>query len=560
MKSLKRILCLMLFLTILTGLTMSSYAPGYRLSGTVTSFGDPTDQVCLWLNRNGVNVTDHIQYVTGDKSDYSLTDIKTDIYTLCVSKKGHATRFYDVALENSDQVLDVKICPLGDLSGDGEINISDISITYAHCKGTALLTDSYKLACADYNCNGKVNLDDTSDIYSFVRGINQLVDETVTLKVWAPARDLADEEAWLFKMEQAFQKAHPEYNIIWDNNNYYENEAGHLVAENPEIAADVYMFANDLIGTLVNSNAILPISGQYLEQVLKDNSQTMVNTVTYSDEQVYGFPMSNNTWFMYYNKDTFSEEDVKSLDTMLTKGTVAFSWDWAWYGSTFFLANGGTIFGEKGNDASAGIQFGGDNGGYEAALKMVQLAAHPNLKDDVYGLGHDGLITGEIDAFFSGSWAEYSLREALGDKLGAVQLPTVEIGGEQKQMKAFAGSSAVGVNPHADNTELAMAFAAFLATPEAQKLRYECSCVIPAATSLASDPDISMDQVALAEINTTTNTAVAHPSIPEMNNYWMPVCNFGSLVAHGEVTQNNYMEYVDQLMEVLNQEGLYPAN
>jgi arabinogalactan oligomer/maltooligosaccharide transport system substrate-binding protein len=259
---------------------------------------------------------------------------------------------------------------------------------------------------------------------------------------------------------------------------------------------------------------------------------------------------------MYYNKDVFTEEDVKDLDVMLEKGVVAFQWGTGWYSGTFFFANGGECFGPNGTDAAAGIQFGADNGGYEAAEKMYKLAANPNFKDDASGLGNAGMKDGSVHAYFSGSWDYAGLKDALGDKLGAVQLPVVEIGGVKKQMMSFAGSKAVGVNPHTANPAAATQFAAFLASVDSQKSRFEMRGVIPAASVLAEDEAIKSNIVAVAEINTMANTSVAQSAIPEMGNYWTPVGNFGGLCASGAINADNYKEQVDQMMEALNSTGL----
>ena len=378
----------------------------------------------------------------------------------------------------------------------------------------------------------------------------------VTLKVWGPAEDQAEGNSWLLSVEEAFEAAHPEYNITWVNEVCNEGDAGSMVSTDPAAAADVYMFANDQLGTLVTAGAISRLGGSALEQVTTDNSQTLVNTVTHTDGNVYGFPVTNNTWFMYYNKDVFTEEDVKDLDVMLEKGVVAFQWGTGWYSGTFFFANGGECFGPNGTDAAAGIQFGADNGGYEAAEKMYKLAANPNFKDDASGLGNAGMKDGSVHAYFSGSWDYAGLKDALGDKLGAVQLPVVEIGGVKKQMMSFAGSKAVGVNPHTANPAAATQFAAFLASVDSQKSRFEMRGVIPAASVLAEDEAIKSNIVAVAEINTMANTSVAQSAIPEMGNYWTPVGNFGGLCASGAINADNYKEQVDQMMEALNSTGL----
>jgi arabinogalactan oligomer/maltooligosaccharide transport system substrate-binding protein len=441
--------------------------------------------------------------------------------------------------------------PMGDVSGDGKLNLGDVTRIYSHIRNVRLITDEQALGRADLTGDGKLNIGDVARLYSQIRnGVG--IETNVTLKVWAPYEDQQEDNSWLLAMEESFQKKHPEYNITWVNAECSEGDVSWLMEDDPESAADVYLFANDQMGFLKDINALSPLRGKYLEQVIADNSQILVDTVTFTDNQVYGFPIANNTWFMYYNKNVFSEEDVKSLDTMLTKGRVAFPWDAPWYSGTFFLANGGQIFGEKGNDAAAGIQFGVNNGGYEATLKMMELAAHPNFLEDINGLGWSGMVDGTVDAYFSGSWDHASLKEFLGDALGAVQPPMVEIDGQQKQMMAFAGSKAVGVNPAADHQTAAMEFAAHLASAEGQKLRYELRGIIPAAEAFADDPEINADPVAMAERNTMSNAAVVQPTIVEMSNYWAPVATFGGNVVNGYVDAENYAQEVDQLMWALN--------
>ncbi len=379
--------------------------------------------------------------------------------------------------------------------------------------------------------------------------------EAVTLKVWAPQEDQADANCWLPLMQKAFEDAHPEYIITWDTGVCGEGDAGKLVKDDPSAAADVYLFANDQLGTLIEAGALAKLGGSYLDQVKNDVSATYVNTVTHTDGGVYGFPVAPNTWFMYYNKDVFTEEDVKSLDTMLTKGVVAFPMTTGWYAGSFFMGNGGTLFGAQGVDGAAGIQFGGANG-EAAAQYMIELTKNPNFRNDKDGLGNAGLKDGSVAAYFSGSWEYSGLYDALGDKLGAVQLPTANVGGSAIQMKSFAGSKAVGVNPNAKNMKAAMEFAAFLGGADSQLKRFELRGITPAATALAESDAVKASIVALAENMTMANTSVAQPSIPEMNNFWGPMESFGASIVNGEVTADNISEKVAAFVDSLNNTGL----
>lgn len=63
---------------------------------------------------------------------------------------------------------------VGDVSGDGKVNMGDVSRVYAHTTGKTPLTDPKALAAADTNGDGKINLGDTSRILSHVRGTKLL--------------------------------------------------------------------------------------------------------------------------------------------------------------------------------------------------------------------------------------------------------------------------------------------------------------------------------------------------------------------------------------------------
>ena len=379
--------------------------------------------------------------------------------------------------------------------------------------------------------------------------------EAITLKVWAPQEDQVDATSWLCQIQAAFEAAHPEYAITWENGVCPEGDAATMVTADPAAAADVYMYANDHLGTLIQAGALAKLGGPFLEQVQNDVSATYVNTVTSTDGSVYGFPVAPNTWFMYYNKAIVGDADLTSMESILEKGVVAMEIKNSWYLPAFFFAAGGTLFGETGADAAAGVNFGGEIG-VNATNAVLALLANPNFKVDGDGFGNAGLKDGTVAAYFSGSWDYAGLYEALGENLGAVAAPTVMMNGAPAQLKAYAGSKAVGVNPNAKNMAAAMQFAAFLASADSQLLRFQLRNITPAVTALAENPDVAASIVAAAESATMANTSVAQPTIAEMNPVWGPVGTFGTNLADGTVTAENVAEMVDLLDGQLNGGGL----
>ena len=377
--------------------------------------------------------------------------------------------------------------------------------------------------------------------------------EEITIKVWTPTEDQAEGNNWLTTMQARFDELHPEWNVVWENSTMGEGDAGYAVYADVTASADVYMYHSDQMNSLIQAGGLAKVVGEYKTQVLRDNNEFMINTVTYTDGEIYGFPMTNNTWFMYYDKTVFTENDVKNLDTMLTKGKVCLPFGTGWTAGCIFLGCGGTIFGENGLDAEAGINFGGANG-YMAARKMIQLKEHPNA---VCGdMDVSKLINGEVDATFSGSWEYNSLERYLGDNLGVAMLPTFTIDGWDYQMTAMSASKCVGVNPNCGTVEgkqeIATAFAAFLASEEAQLARYEMRGVTPACQNLRNNEQIKANPVAVAEMDTIRYASVLQSPLPAMSNYWGPVENFGSKVCTGDTNLENYVLAVDEMQESLN--------
>ena len=214
----------------------------------------------------------------------------------------------------------------------------------------------------------------------------EAVDVTVT--VWGPQEDQSDDNGkWLQTQCEAFAAAHPEWNITFNYGVCSEGDAKTNIGTDPSAGADVYLFANDQIPDLIKAGGISELGGSNVDTMKSNNSETTVNTVTY-EGSVYGFPFTGNTWFMYYDKSVFSDEDIKSLDAMLEKGKVAFPLDNSWYIAAFYVANGCTLFGEDGGDAAAGFDFSGEKAA-QVTDYLVDLVANPNFAN---GRGCEGIL------------------------------------------------------------------------------------------------------------------------------------------------------------------------
>ena len=139
-------------------------AKGVTVSGTVKSYGGASEVVTVTLLQ-GTSVIGSPQVLTGASGsvpysqNYSFPTVPAGTYTLKVEKKGHVTREYAIAVASDPVMQDVKICLLGDVDGNGSVNMVDYIKVRQHAQSVSFLTD-YALACADVNGDGNVNMVD----------------------------------------------------------------------------------------------------------------------------------------------------------------------------------------------------------------------------------------------------------------------------------------------------------------------------------------------------------------------------------------------------------------
>lgn len=137
--------------------------PGVTLSGNVKA------GVTLTLSLNA----EVSETVTTENGSYTFSNLLPGSYTLTATALNHVTRTYTLTIEDQDLTQDVKIHLIGDIDGNGKVNIGDVAKINAHIKGTALLTDPYTLECANVN-GGKLNVGDTASLYAHIRGTKKL--------------------------------------------------------------------------------------------------------------------------------------------------------------------------------------------------------------------------------------------------------------------------------------------------------------------------------------------------------------------------------------------------
>ena len=147
------------------------------IRGNVTSYDiDKNDTVTVrLLNSTGTSEVRKVQCKAGTSAQmaYEMKDVQAGSYILEVSKEGHVTRICEVTVGENSVTQDVKICLIGDVTGDGKVNTRDLNRLYAHVNGTNTLS-GYEFACGDVTGDGKLNTRDLNRLYAHISEINPL--------------------------------------------------------------------------------------------------------------------------------------------------------------------------------------------------------------------------------------------------------------------------------------------------------------------------------------------------------------------------------------------------
>ncbi len=131
--------------------------------GTLTTFAGGTATLTVALGGETVSTMEL------EDGSYRIDGLAPGDYTLTLSKANHGDRSYSLTLAAGETEQDLELHLLGDISGDGKINIGDVAKIYAHMKGGAQLED-YALVCADMNGDGKITIGDTAKAYAILKG------------------------------------------------------------------------------------------------------------------------------------------------------------------------------------------------------------------------------------------------------------------------------------------------------------------------------------------------------------------------------------------------------
>ena len=357
--------------------------------------------------------------------------------------------------------------------------------------------------------------------------------EEVSLRVWVG--DNNDIE-WINTVIANFQAANPDKTYKIEVGVQTEGDCSKVVLTDPTAAADVFTFADDQFNSLYNAGALQQVVIDP-EAVIAANTPGSVAAATGADGNLYAYPATaDNGYFMFYNKEYFTEEDVQTLDGMMAKAAeagkkVGFPMSDAWYFYSFFKGAGlDMTVSEDGvtntcnwNATDTPIT------GVQVVEALLAVTSNPGFMEADSDPFVAGVKDGTIIAGVSGTWNANTAAEVWGDNYAATKLPTFTVNGEQVQMSSFAGFKLVGVNPYSENVGAAMDFAAFMTNEQSQMSRFELRSEGPSNVTAAASEEVQKNPAIAA-----LAAQAAYADVQRVGNkYWDAAAALGKIIVNG---------------------------
>ncbi len=372
-------------------------------------------------------------------------------------------------------------------------------------------------------------------------------DEVVSLRVWGAKED----QELLAQLVEGFKEQYRDeatFEITLEVED--EMNCKYSILDDVNSAPDVFTFIDDQVMTFAAAGIIEPI--MYQEEIIANNLEGAVQS-TKIDEKVYAYPLTaDNGYFMYYNKNYFSEEDVKSLDRMLevaeqNNKKIAMDWSSGWYLYTFF-GNTGLTLGLNDDyvtnyctwNATDGEIKGADV--IEAMRRIASSKAFINVGDEDF---IQGVEDGSIIAGVSGVWNSVEIEAAWKDGYAATKLPTYTVAGKQVQMSSYAGYKVFGVNSYSENRDWAEKLAYYLSNEQSQAERFKQRGQGPSNINVANAPEISESIAINALIKQSEFSSLQR--VGEL--YWDAASELGQMLASGNVNGLSNQQIIDKAVK-----------
>ncbi|HZG74455.1 MAG TPA: maltose ABC transporter substrate-binding protein [Paenibacillus sp.] len=302
------------------------------------------------------------------------------------------------------------------------------------------------------------------------------------------------------------------------------------------LGGDVFLAPHDHTGSMAAAGLLLE---NFFPEEYRQSALDAALQGTTVDGTLYGYPVSIETYALFYNKDlvqtppatwdelieqakAFNDPDNKKYGFMYEAGNF-------YYNYAFIGGYGGYVFGNDNTDPND-LGLNGE-GAVKAGelMKRLQSDILPlKVEDITYDVKQSLFNEGKLMFNIDGPWALANHREA-GVNFGVAPLPKLDNG---RSPTSFSGVKQYLVNAYTKYPNAASLYAKFATSDEMLLKRYEMTGQIPASKTLLGNETLQKDEIGMAFLE-QANQAVPMPNIPEMANVWGPMATALTAIWNG---------------------------
>lgn len=308
---------------------------------------------------------------------------------------------------------------------------------------------------------------------------------------------------------------------------------------------DIFTFPDDQFDSLNAAGVLSEVPNS--DEVKNRNVEGASECASYNGK-MYAYPYTaDNGYFLYYDKSYYTDEDVKTLDGVLSVANAngknfSMQLDSGWYMYSFF-GQVGLDFGVNEDGLTNHCDWNSEKGfGVVKALKsVIDNPAYKNYNGEAMV---NGFTDGSVIAGVSGTWDASNLKKILGDNMGAVKMPTYTYNGQQVQMATFTGYKMMGVNNYSKNKEWAHKVADYLTNETSSLTRLTELSVGPSNIKASESDELQKQPAILAILDEAQFGVVQRVG----NSYWGACTDFYNSLKAKSYSDAELQELLDTLV------------
>lgn len=340
--------------------------------------------------------------------------------------------------------------------------------------------------------------------------------DPITLKVW---ESTAGPDEFIKQAGTAFTAKYPNITIEYINVELGDSSTQIALDGPAGVGPDLFAAPHDKLGELVTGGHILATANP---DTVKGAVLGACSTALTYDGTMFGYPVSAETYALFYNKALITEDQVPTTwDELVTfsetfnaanSGKYGFMMDVGngYYTIIFTTSDDNRLFGPNGNDTTnTNINSAASVKGMEFFQGLRSILDIP-AADLTTSICDAAFASGNVAMYITGLWNIANF-ETAGVDFGVAPLPSLP--GNTTPVASFSGTRAMFVSAYSNYPEEAALFGEFLLSEEMQQLRFKITGSLPSINTTVDSPYIGGFLKQL-------DYAFPMPSIPQMSAFW----------------------------------------